>query len=80
MGHYKCWFNVRSLDDEIPIVLIRVKLKQGGEQHNENIQINVSDDIDKFELANSSKKTTDMEVQLYAYDRVAPVMNDRVFL
>lgn len=43
----------------------------GGEQHNENNQINVSDDIDKFELANSSKKTTDMEVQLYAYDRVA---------
>ena len=80
MGHYKCWFNVRSLDDEIPIVLIRVKLKHEGEQHNENIQINVSDDIDKFELANSSKKTTDMEVQLYAYDRVAPVMNDRVFL
>ena len=71
MGHYKCWFNVRSLDDEIPIVLIRVKLKHGGEQHNENNQINVSDDIDKFELANSSKKTTDMEVQLYAYDRVA---------
>ena len=30
MGHYKCWFNVRSLDDEIPIVLIRVKLKHGG--------------------------------------------------
>ena len=43
----------------------------GGEQHNENNQINVSDGIDKFELANSSKKTTDMEVQLYAYDRVA---------
>ena len=43
----------------------------GGEQHNENNQINVSDDIDKFELANSSKKTKDMEVQLYAYDRVA---------
>lgn len=70
MGHYKCWLNVRSLDDEIPIVLIRVKLKHGRE-HNENIQINVSDDIDKFELANSSKKTTDMEVQLYTYDRVA---------
>lgn len=43
----------------------------GGGQHNENIQINVSDDIDKFELANSSKKTTEMEVQSYAYDRVA---------
>ena len=70
MGHYKCWLNVRSLDDEIPIVLIRVKLKH-GQEHNENIQINVSDDIDKFELANSSKKTTDMEVQLYTYDRVA---------
>ena len=70
MGHYKCWLNVRSLDDEIPIVLIRVKSKHGRE-HNENIQINVSDDIDKFELANSSKKTTDMEVQLYTYDRVA---------
>ena len=43
----------------------------GGGQHNENIQINVFDDTDQFELANSSKKTTEMEVQSYAYDRVA---------
>ena len=28
----------------------------GWGQHNENIQINVFDDTDKFELANSSKK------------------------
>lgn len=51
-GQCEHCFNVRLLDDETAHSINWDEVETKDEQHHENILVNVSDEIDKFELAN----------------------------